>query len=76
MKTELERINARNHLVEAVLEYCRVFFHDDDKDYNEKFVAGVMAFLHVNYYGEMYRPVVGVEDVTEEKRWWQFWKRT
>jgi len=75
MKTELERLNARNHLTESVLEYCRVFFNDDDKDYNERFVAGVMAFLHTNYYREPYMPVVGLKDVEEaKKRWWEFWK--
>lgn len=73
MNKELERLNARNHLTEAVLEYCRVFFNDDDKDYNERFVAGVMAFLHTNYYEKPYMPVVGVEEYSE-KKWWQFWK--
>lgn len=76
MKTELERLNARNQLTQAVLEYIRVFFNDDDKEYSERLVAGAMAFLQVNYYKDIYYPVIGVEEVKIKKHWWEFWGKS
>lgn len=74
MTTELEKLNARNHLIESVREYVRVFFEEGDPAYVEKYVAGVMAFLHVNYWKEPYMPVDAYPVEEESKPWYQFWK--
>lgn len=73
MDYELKEIEkARNELSLAIHEYCKVFLKDNDYYYNERLIAGVQAFLQVNYYREMYMPVVGVE--IADKKWWEFWK--
>lgn len=73
MDYELKEIEkARNELSLAIHEYCNVILQDNDFYYNERLVAGVQAFLQVNYFREMYMPVVGVE--IADKRWWEFWK--
>lgn len=64
---------ARDRLSESVHNYCNVVFKDDDFSYNERLVAGVQAFIQINYYKESYFPVVGVEQY-EEKKWYEFWK--
>lgn len=64
----------RNQLAEAIQNYCGTVFDDNDTFYNERLVAGVQAFLQVNYYKEMYLPLIGIETV-ENKKWWQFWKK-
>lgn len=63
---------ARNELATGIQKYCRTILKDDDHFYNERLVAGVQSFLQVNYYREMYMPVVGVE--IADKKWWEFWK--
>lgn len=73
MDYELKEIEkARNELSLAIHEYCKVVLKDNDYYYNERLIAGVQAFLQVNYYREMYMPVVGVE--IADKKWWEFWK--
>lgn len=75
MNTEYKKQNTRNNLARAIHEYCSVFFDETDEQYNERLIAGVMAFLQANHYRECYMFVSGVDEVIQEKKLWQFWKR-
>jgi hypothetical protein len=72
-----EETNARNFLSNSIKSYMQTIFHDSDVDTQEKMIAGVMAFMQVNYYKEPYLPFNFeiIEDIEKEKKkWWQFWK--
>lgn len=57
----------------AVKEYLSGL-NETDPEYIERVFAGVLAFIHCQINYEPYCPVMGVEIVQEEKKWWEFWK--
>ena len=63
---------SRQDLINAIKYYLSSIYKESDEEYMEKMIAGVLAFIAVNYFQEPYYPVIGVEEV--KKHWWEFWK--
>ncbi len=64
----------RENLISCISDYLEHYYSVREDDAKEKIIAGVLAFIAIQEFGEPYVPLIGVEHYEEPKKWWEFWK--